>query len=105
MTLQAWDTCIWGVSPILLCGYSQALSGYFQRWSNQVKVLALAGPLEDIQRLGTKPLLRCLRCVFSVVVLLESEHSPQSEVLSALEQIFIKDLYILCSVHLSLNPD
>jgi hypothetical protein len=30
---------------------------------------------------------------------------PQFEVLRALEQIFIKDLSVLCSVHLSLNPD
>ena len=27
MTLQAWHTCIWGVSPILLCRSSHALSG------------------------------------------------------------------------------
>ena len=26
MTLQAWHTCIWGISPILLCRSSQALS-------------------------------------------------------------------------------
>jgi hypothetical protein len=30
---------------------------------------------------------------------------PQSEVLSVLMQVFIKDLSVLCSVHLSLNPD
>uniref|UniRef100_A0A4W5N0Q9 Uncharacterized protein n=1 Tax=Hucho hucho TaxID=62062 RepID=A0A4W5N0Q9_9TELE len=58
-------------------------------------VQALAGPLKDIQRL-----LRCLGCVLRVVVLLEGEPSPQSEVLSTLEQVFIKDLF----VHLSLNP-
>ena len=40
-----------------------------------------------------------------VVVLLEGEASPQSEVLSALEQVFIKDLAVICSVHLSLDPD
>jgi hypothetical protein len=28
MKLQAWHTCIWGVSPILLCRTSQALSGW-----------------------------------------------------------------------------
>uniref|UniRef100_A0A4W5MLI1 Fibronectin type-III domain-containing protein n=1 Tax=Hucho hucho TaxID=62062 RepID=A0A4W5MLI1_9TELE len=44
-------------------------------------------------------------CVLSVIVLLEGEPSPQSEVLSALEQVFIKDLSVLCSVHLSLDPD
>ena len=42
--------------------------------------------------------------VLRVVILLEGEPSPQSEVLSALEQIFIKDLPVL-SVHLSLDPD
>jgi hypothetical protein len=31
--------------------------------------------------------------------------SPQSEVLSALEQVFIKDISVLCSVHLSLDPE
>ena len=38
-----------------------------------------------------------------VVVLLEGEHSPQSELLSALQKVFIKSLSVLCSVHLSLN--
>jgi hypothetical protein len=40
-----------------------------------------------------------------VIVLLEGEPSPQSEVQSALEQVFIKDLSVLFSVHLSLDPD
>ena len=43
--------------------------------------------------------------VFRVVVLLEGKPLPQSEVLSALEQVFIKDLFVLCFVHLSLDPD
>ena len=72
---------------------------------DRVQVRALAGPLKDIQRLVAKPLLRCLGCVFRVVVLLEGEPSPQSEVLSVLEQVFIKDLSVLSSVHLSLDPD
>ena len=38
----------------------------------------------------TKPLLCCLGCVLRVIVLLEGEYSPQSEVLSNLEQVFIK---------------
>ena len=66
-----------------------------------VQVRALAGPLKDIQRLVLKPLLSC---VLRVVVLLEGEPSPQSEVPSALEQVFIKDLSVLCSVHLSFDP-
>ena len=72
---------------------------------DQVQVQALAGPLKDIQRLFPKPLLRCLGCVLRVVVLLEGEPSPQCQVLSALEQVFIKDLSVLFSVHLSLDPD
>uniref|UniRef100_A0A674ADR2 Cytosolic carboxypeptidase 1 n=1 Tax=Salmo trutta TaxID=8032 RepID=A0A674ADR2_SALTR len=58
-----------------------------------------------VSRLVPKPLLRCLGCVLRVVVLLGGEPSPQSEVLSALEQVFIKDLSVLCLFHLSLVPD
>ena len=72
---------------------------------DRVQVQALAASLKGIQRLVPKPLLRCIGCVLRVVVLLEGEPSPQSEVQSALEQVFIKDLSVLCSVHLSLNPD
>ena len=36
---------------------------------------------------------------------MEGEPSPQSEILSALEQVFNMDISVLCSVHLSLNPD
>ena len=72
---------------------------------DQVQVRTLAGPLKHIQRLVPKPLLRCLGSVLSVVVLLEGEPSPQSEVLSALEQVYINALSVLCSVHLSLDPD
>ena len=72
---------------------------------DRVQVGALAGPLKDIHKLVPKPLLCCLGCVFMVVVLLEGDSSPQSEVLSTLEQVFIKDLSVLCAVHLSLDPD
>jgi hypothetical protein len=41
----------------------------------------------------------------SYIVQLEGEPSPQSGVLSTLEQVFIKDLSVLCSVHLCLYPD
>uniref|UniRef100_A0A8C7RC61 Uncharacterized protein n=1 Tax=Oncorhynchus mykiss TaxID=8022 RepID=A0A8C7RC61_ONCMY len=58
-----------------------------------------------VYRLVPKPLLCCLDCALTVVVLLEGELSAQSEVLSALEQVFMKDLSVLCSVHLSLDPD
>ena len=72
---------------------------------DRVQVLVLAGQLKDIQKLLPKPPLHCLGCVLRVVVLLEGEPSPQSEVLSTLEQVFIKDLSVLCSFHLSLDPD
>ena len=49
--------------------------------------------------------LRFLGFVLRVVVLMEGEPSPQYEVLSTLEQVFIKDLSLLFSVHLSLDPD
>ena len=82
------------------------LHSYFQVFPemfDQIQVQALAGPLKDIQRLVPKPLLRGLGCVLRVVVLLEGEPSPQSEVLSALEQVFIKDLFIPVSyTHLTL---
>ena len=84
------------------------LHSYFQvspEMLNRVQDQALAGPLKDIQRLVPKPLLRCLGCVLRVIVLLEGEPSPQSEALSALEQVFINILSVLCSVHLSLDPD
>ena len=69
------------------------LQSYFQVSSemlDRVQVWALARPLKNIQRLVPKPLLHCLGCVLRVVVLLEGESSPQSEVLSALEQVFIE---------------
>ena len=69
---------------------------------DRIQVRALAGPLKDIQRLVLKPLLRC---VLGVIVLLEGEPSHQSKVLNAMEKIYIKDLSVLCSVHLSLDPD
>ena len=54
-----------------------------------VQIRALAGPLKDIQKLVPKPHLHCIGCVLRNVVLLEGEPSPQSEVLSAQEQVFI----------------
>ena len=60
-----------------------------------VQVWGLAGPLKDILSLVPKPFLCCLSCVLRVIVLLEGEPLPQSEVLSALEQVFINDLSVL----------
>ena len=73
-----------------------SLHSYFQispEMFDQVQVWALAGPLKDIQRLVPKPLLRYVGCVLRVIVL--------SEVLNALEQVFIKDLSVLCTIHIS----
>ena len=84
------------------------MHSYFQfsrEMFDRVQVWALAGPLKDIQSLVPKPLLRCLGCVLRVVLLLEGEPWAQSEVLSGLEQVFIKDLSVLGSIHLSLIPD
>ena len=80
---------------------AQLFSGLFR----DVRSGSSLGSGWDIQRLVPKPLLRCLGCELRVVVLLEDEPSPQSEVLSALEQVFIKDLSVHCSVHLYLDPD
>ena len=71
----------------------------------RVQARALAGPLNDIHRVVPKPILHCLGCVFRVIILLEGEPSARSEVLCALDQVFIKDISVLCSVQLSLNPE
>ena len=47
----------------------------------------------------SKPLLCFLGCVLQVIVI------AQSEVQSALEQVFFKDLGVLCCIHLSLYQD
>lgn len=56
--------------------------------------------------LGVVPnlLLRCLGCVLRVIVLLKGEPSAQSEVLSALDHVFIQDISVLYSVQLFLQP-
>ena len=95
--------------PLRLCqvGWGVSLHSYFQVFPEMfdwVQVRALAGPLKDIQRLVPKPFLRCLSRVLRVIALLEGEPSPQSEVLRDLEQVFIKELFVLCSIHLSLDP-
>ena len=92
--------------PLKLCqvGWGALLHSYFQvspDMLDRVQVRAMAGPLKDIQRLVPKPFPRCLCCVLRVIVLLEGEPS----VLSALEKVFINDLVLLYSVHLSLHPD
>ncbi len=60
--------------------------------------LAVAGLLEDIHGVVPKTLLRCLGCVRRVIVMLEGELSAQSEVLSTLNQGFIKDISIFSCI-------
>ena len=86
--------------PLKLCqvGWGVSLHSYFQvspEMIDRVQVRALVGPLKDIQGRVPKPLPSCLGCVLRVVVLLEGEPSPQSEVLSPLKQVFNKDLCTL----------
>ena len=81
-------------SPLTLCQvrWGALLHSYFHvspEIFNRVQVWALAGLPKDIQGLVPNSLLGCLDCVFRVVVLLEGEPLHQSEVLSALEQVFI----------------
>ena len=45
MTLQAWHTCIWGISLILLCRSSPALSG----WMGSVAAQLFSGLSRDVQ--------------------------------------------------------
>lgn len=88
----------------LLCRFSQALSGWlgtvsalpFSGLSGDVHlghVRAVVGPLKDIHWVFPKSLLCCLGCVLTVTDLFEGEPSAQFEV-----QIFIKDIFVLCSV-------
>ena len=66
---------------------------------------ATQGHSENVWPTPAIQLLRCIGSVLRVVVLLEGEPSPQSAVLSALEQVFIKDLFVLCSLHLCIGPE
>jgi hypothetical protein len=101
---------LFSADPLKLCqvGWRASQHSYFQvslEMLDRVQVRALAGTLKDIQRRVLKPLMRCFGGVLRVVVRLEGEPPPQSEVLIALEQVFIKDLSVPCSDHLSLDPD
>lgn len=64
-------------------------------------VQALAGSLKNIHRVIPNPLLHCLDYVFMVIVLLECKPLAQSEVLSDLNQILVKDICVLCCILLS----
>ena len=87
-------------------GWGASMHSHFQLFPqmfNWIQVWALAGPLKDAQTFSEATPL--FSCVLRVVVLLEGKPSPQSEVQSALEQVFFKDLGVLSCIHLSLYQD
>lgn len=55
-------------------------------------VWALAGPLKHIHTLVLKQLHHCHGCMIWVIFVLKVEPSPQSQVVSTLEQDFFTDL-------------
>ena len=109
MTLQAWHTCVWEVSPILRCTSSQALSG----WMGSVAAQLFSGLSRDVRSgssLGSGWATQGHSCAVLAMFLgllccWKVNLHPSLEVLSALEQVVINDLFVLCSVHLSLDPD
>jgi hypothetical protein len=105
MMLQAWHTCIWRVSHILLCRYSQALSGWMgsiaaqlfsglQRCTIRLMSEFWLGHSRTV-RLVTNTLLRCLGFVLRVLVPMEGEFLSR----------FSSRISVLFSVHLCLDPD
>ena len=98
MTLQAWHTCIWGVSPILLCRSSQPLSGWM--WS--VTAQLFSGLSSDVRSSWSpgsgwasrdlRDLSRSHSCVVLAVCLgsfsFWKVNLRPTQVLSALEQVF-----------------
>ena len=108
MMLQAWHTCIWGVSHILLCRSSQSLS---VRLDGERRCTAIFRSLQR-RSIGFKSglwlgysrtfkvLSRCHSCFVSAVCLglltcWKVNLQPRTEVLSDLEQVFIGiSLYI-----------
>ncbi len=60
------------------------------------------GPLEDVHRVIPKPLLHCLGCVCRVIIMLEGQLLAQSEVLNALNQVFIKIISVFSCIQLSI---
>ena len=91
----------WGFSAIYLYRSSQALSGWMGTISaifkslhmfSWVQVRALAGPPRDIYRVVPKPILCWFGSVLRVISLMEGEPLVQSEVLSTLDLVFIKNI-------------
>ena len=63
---------------------------------DRVQARAPAGPLKDIQRLVPKPLVHCLGCVLTVIVLLEGQSSNQKYLSHAPNTTGIVDLTVKC---------
>ena len=103
MTLQAWHTyfgqfpAFFFAGPLKLhqVGWGASVHSHFQ-----ISLRFKSGLWLGHSRTFTvpKPLLCYLGCVLRVVVLLEDEPLPQSEVQSALEQVFIKDVSVHCCI-------
>ena len=70
----------------------------FQRWSIVFKAGRWLGNSRTLSRIHS-----CF--VLAVCSYCPVGQRPQFEVLSVLEQVFIKDLSVLCSINLSLDPD
>ncbi len=85
----------WGPSVDSHLQVSPKMSDWFQ-------VSALAGPVEDIHRVVPKPLLHSLGCGRRVIVMLKCELSAQTKVLSALNQVLIKDISVFSCIQLSI---
>lgn len=100
-------------SPVSNCRISSAPSGWmgnvgshpFSHLSMDVQVWPLVKSLKVNNGVVLKPLLRYLGCVFGVTVPLKHELLPQSEVKSALQQVFNQHVSILYCIHRSLYPD
>ena len=110
MMLHALHTWIWGLSAILLCRSSQALSGRMGTVGGQ----PFLGLSRDVQlgsnqgsgwaTQGHSQSLRCLGCVLRVIVLLISEPSGQSEVRILLGRWWAVPTF-LQTWHLELRPN
>ena len=104
--LQAWHTCIWGVSPIPLCRSSQALSG----WMGSVTAQLFSGRCRNVRSVSSPSSgwatqghsETCPEAV-ALTVCLGSLSCCKGK--SALDQVIIKDHSVLCSFHLCLDPD
>ena len=100
-------TWIWAFSSILLCISSEALSGWIgtNQWTDIFRFLQRLFNWVKSQGSGWathKNIHRVVPCVVLALclvslVLLWGEPSAQSEVLSTQDQVFIKDISVLCS--------